>query len=67
MENIVYRYGNRKMYSPLAGTYVVYEEILKIPNVKVVCHKTKLDITERVIRKAKLLQMIRENDEGIYT
>ena len=49
----VYKYGNRKLYSPSQMKYVTLKEILEMTKnniiFTVICHKTKNDITAEVL------------------
>jgi len=49
----VYRHGNRKLYCPELGRYVQQHELLAAVRrgepVKVLCHKTRVDITADIL------------------
>lgn len=63
------RYQNRKMYSPVEKRHVNYVDIINHMRlggtIKVQCHKTRLDITDSVLRKC-LEQKPNITQEEVY-
>ena len=50
----ILKYGNRKLYNKEASAYTTVDAVMKLREgtFRVVCHKTKLDITDQVILDA---------------
>lgn len=58
MSEVVIKYKNRKLYSTTLSRYVTADYVLKRSqerkDVKVLEHKTNVDLTQRVILRAEL-------------
>lgn len=50
----ILKYGNRKLYNKEASAYTTVDAVMKLREgtFQVICHKTKLDITNKVILDA---------------
>jgi len=49
---LVKRYQNRKLYNTESHTYIVLSDVLKLDDVKVICNKSKRDITTKTLFQA---------------